>query len=139
MRTYEIIFILKSDLPEEEADRFLSQMEGIVTSSGGTIRKIDKMGLRRLAYTIDRYRDGQYVLFSIDCEVATVKEFERRLRVAEPVIKHLTVRVDEEMKRIEKLHAIRAKKLARKKPKPGSGAGAGPGAAPGSEPAAASA
>ncbi len=141
MRTYEIIFILKPDFPEEEFDKFLSQMEGIVTTGGGTIRKIDKMGLRRLAYMIGRYRDGQYVLFSVDCEVATVKEFERRLRVAEPVIKHLTVRVDEEMKRLEKLHAIRAKKLARKKPRPGSkpapAAAPDSGAAPGGEPAAA--
>jgi small subunit ribosomal protein S6 len=130
MRIYEIIFILKPDLPEEEADRFISQMEGIVTSTGGTIRKIDKMGQRRLAYTIGRYREGQYVLFALDCEVPTVKEFERRLRVSDPVIKFLTVRVDEEMKRVEKLQAIRAKKLARKKPRPSK---------PGAEPAASTA
>ena len=129
MRTYEIIFILKPDLPEEETDRFVSQMEAVVTSTGGTIRKIEKMGRKRLAYTIDRCRDGQYVLFSVDCEVPTVKEFERRLRVAEPVIKFLTVRVDEEMKRLEKLQGIRAKKLARKKPKPGAGQGSEPAAA----------
>lgn len=120
MRTYEITFILKPDLPEEEMDRFVSQMEAIVTSTGGTIRKIEKMGQRRLAYVIDRYREGQYVLFALDCEVATVREFERRLRVTDSVIKFLTVRVDEEIKRIEKLQQARAKKLARKKPKPGS-------------------
>lgn len=131
MRTYEIIFILKPDLPEEEADRFISQMEGIVTSTAGTIRKIDKMGQRRLAYTIGRHREGQYVLFALDCDVATVREFEHRLRVTDSVIKFLTVRVDEEIKRIEKLQQARAKKLARKKPKPGS--------KPGPEPAAATA
>ncbi len=130
MRTYEIIFILKPDLPEEEMDRFISQMEGIVTSTGGTIRKIDKMGQRRLAYLIGRYREGQYVLFVVDCEVATVKEFERRLRVSDQAIKFLTVRVDEEIKRLGKLQQARAKKLGRKKPKP---------AQPGPEPAAASA
>ena len=130
MRIYEIIFILKPDLPEEEADRFISQMEGIVSSTGGTIRKLEKMGQRRLAYVINRYREGQYLLFVLECEVATVKEFERRLRVSDPVIKFLTVRVDEEMKRLEKLQAIRAKKLARKKPKPGR---------PGAPPAAAAA
>ena len=133
MRTYEIIFIIKPDVSEEDADRFISQMEGIVTSSGGTIRKLDKMGIRHLAYTIGRYRDGRYVMFTVDCDVATVKEFERRLRVAEPVIKFLSVRIDEEVKRLEKLQAIRAKKLARKKPK------APRLERPGSEPAAASA
>ena len=120
MRTYEITFILKPDLPEEEVDRFIAQMEGIVTSTGGTIRKIDKIGQRRLAYLIGRYKDGLYVMFSLDCEVPTVREFERRLRVTDSVIKFLTVRVDEELKRVEKLHAARAKKLAKKKPKPGS-------------------
>lgn len=119
MRIYEIIFILKPETSEEEADRFIGQMEGIVTSSGGTIRKIEKMGQRRLAYLVDRYREGQYVLFSVECDVNTVKEFERRLRVTDAVIKFLSVRIDEEMKRYQKLQGIRAKKLARKKPKPG--------------------
>jgi small subunit ribosomal protein S6 len=145
MRTYEIIFILKPDVAEEEADRFISQMEGVVTSTGGTIRKLDKMGVRHLAYTIGRYRDGRYYLFTVDCDVATVKEFERRLRVAEPVIKFLSVRIDEEMKRLEKLQGIRAKKLARKKPRGGpeprggSEPRGGPEPRGGSEPAAASA
>jgi small subunit ribosomal protein S6 len=128
MRTYEITFILKPDLPEEEADKFVAQMEGIVTSTGGTIHKIDRIGQRRLAYLIGRYKDGVYVMFTLDCEVPTVKEFERRLRVTDSVIKFLSVRVDEEIKRVEKLHAERAKKFAKKKPKP---------AKPGSEPAAA--
>jgi small subunit ribosomal protein S6 len=126
MRIYEVIFILQPDLAEEEADRLISQMEGVVTSTGGTIRKVDKMGQRHLAYAIGKYREGRYVLFVLECEVATVKELERRLRVTDPVMKFLTVRVDEEMKRLEKLRAIRAKKLARKKPK----------SKPGAEPAA---
>ena len=132
MRIYEIIFILKSDLPEEETDRFISQMEGVVTSTGGTIRKVEKMGQRHLAYAVGRQREGQYVLFVLECEVPTVREFERRLRVSDPVIKFLTVRVDEEMKRLEKLQRVRAKKLARKKPRSGSEtrSGSEPAAAP---------
>jgi small subunit ribosomal protein S6 len=128
MRTYEIIFILKPEIPEEEGDRLIAQMELIVTSTGGTIRKIEKMGQRRLAYLVGRYREGHYVLFVVDCEAATIKEFERRLRVSDAVIKFQSVRVDEETKRLEKLRGIRAKKLARKKPKP---------PRPGAEPAAA--
>jgi small subunit ribosomal protein S6 len=139
MRTYEIIFILKPDIAEEDADRFIAQMEGVATSTGGTIRKLDKMGLRHLAYTIGRYRDGRYYLFTVDCDVATVKEFERRLRVADPVIKFLSVRIDEEMKRLEKLQGIRAKKLARKKPRQRPEPRGGPEPKGGPEPAAASA
>jgi small subunit ribosomal protein S6 len=121
MRTYETIFILKPDLPEEEIDQFISQMETIVTSTGGNIRQVERMGRRRLAYMIRKYREGYYTLFDMECEVPAVRELERRLRVADPVIKYLTVRMDEQTKRLNKLQGVRAKKLARKKPKPGSG------------------
>ena len=119
MRTYEIMFILKPDLPEGEADRFVSQMEGVITSTGGSLRKTDRMGRRHLAYRIQRYREGEYVLFLTDSEAATVQEAERRLKVADPVLKYITVRVDEATKRIAKMQQKRAKRASRKKPKSG--------------------
>ncbi|MBI3894846.1 MAG: 30S ribosomal protein S6 [Acidobacteria bacterium] len=115
MRTYEIMFILKPDLPEEEVDRFISSMETLVTSTGGTIRKVEKMGRRHMGYSIRRYREGQYALFVTDCEFSTIQEFERRLKVADSVIKFLTVRTDEEIKKAEKMQKIRAKRTARRK------------------------
>jgi small subunit ribosomal protein S6 len=123
MRIYEIIFILKPEVTEEDTDKFIALMEGVVTSTGGTMRRVEKMGIRRLAYMIGHHRDGQYVLFSVNGEAATVKEFERRLRVSEQIIKFLTVRVDLDMKRYEKLQAIRSKKLAKKKPRGGQSQG----------------
>ncbi len=120
MRTYETIFILKPDLPEEEIESFISQMETVVTSTGGNVRQVDRMGRRRLAYMVGKHREGYYTLFALECEVPAVRELERRLRVADSVIKYLTVRMDEQTKRLNKLQKIRAKKLARKKPKPGS-------------------
>ena len=126
MRTYEIIFILKPDLPEEEASRFVSQMEGVVTTTGGTVRKVDRMGRRRLAYRIQRYMEGEYVLLATESEAPTVLEVERRLKVAEPVLKYITVRTDEEMKRLAKKQQIRARRSARKKPKPSAESAASP-------------
>jgi small subunit ribosomal protein S6 len=117
MRIYEIMFILKPDIPEEESERIISQMESVVTSTGGTLRKTDRMGRRRLAYFVRRYREGQYVLLDAECGVATVQELERRLKVAEPVLKFQTVRIDEELKRAAKLQAARSKHSARRKPK----------------------
>jgi len=117
MRTYEIMFILKPDLPEEEAGRFVSQMEGVVTATGGTLRKTDRMGRRRLAYRIQKYHEGEYVLLATESEAPTVLEVERRLKVAEPVLKFITVRTDEETKRLAKKQQIRAKRSARKKPR----------------------
>ena len=126
MRIYEIMFILKPDIPEEESERIISQMENVVTSTGGTLRKTDRMGRRRLAYFVRRYREGQYVLLDAECGVATVQELERRLKVTEPVLKFQTVRIDEELKRAAKLQATRSKHSARRKPK----AGPEPAAAP---------
>lgn len=118
MRTYEIMFILRPDLPEEEIDRVISQMESVVTSTGGRLQKTDKMGRRHLAYKIAKQREGYYVLFVLECGPATVQELERRLKVAEPVVKYLTVRVDEELKRLQKLQGARAQKVASQKPRP---------------------
>ncbi|OFV93712.1 MAG: 30S ribosomal protein S6 [Acidobacteria bacterium RIFCSPLOWO2_02_FULL_61_28] len=117
MRTYEIIFILKPDLPEGEADRFVTQMEGVVTSTGGTLRKVDRMGRRHLAYRIQKYKEGEYVLLVTDSGAPTVQEVERRLKVSDPVLKYQTVRVDEDMKRLAKRQQERAQRSSRKHPK----------------------
>ena len=126
MRTYETIFILKPDLPEEDAGKFVTQMEGVVTSTGGNLQKTDRMGRRRLAYRIQKYHEGEYVLLVSEAGPATVLEVERRLKVAEPVLKYLTVRTDEHLKRIAKKQKERAKRSARKKPKQSAESSASP-------------
>ena len=68
MRSYEIMFIVNPNVPEEEIDKINSQLEGIITSGGGTVGKIEKMGKRRLAYDVDKHREGYYVLFVIEIE-----------------------------------------------------------------------
>ena len=73
----------------------------------------EKMGKRRLAYTVRRFREGLYVLFTLEGSGEMIHEIERRLRVSEPVIKFLTVRVDEEQKRLAKVKAIRATRVKR--------------------------
>ena len=95
-------------------------------ATGGTLRKTDRRGRRRLAYLIRRYRDGQYVLLDAECEAPTIQELERRLKVTEPVLKYQTVRVDEEQKRVKKLQQVRLKHSARKKPRGGPEAAASP-------------
>jgi len=115
MRNYEIIFIVRPDLPEEDTDKLISQMDLLVTSTGGTVKKMEKLGRRRLAYKINRIQEGLYVLFVLDCQPATIQEFERKLKVSDPVIKFMTVRLDEEMKKVEKFRRSRAKRTARRK------------------------
>ena len=114
MRSYEIMFIVNPSSPEEEIDKINSQLEGIITSGGGTIEKIEKMGKRRLAYDVDKHREGFYVLFVVAANGEIIKECERRLRVMDAVIKYITVRTDEDARRFEKIKHFRQKRAARR-------------------------
>jgi small subunit ribosomal protein S6 len=114
MRHYEIMFIVNPNAAEEEIDKINTQVEGIVTSGGGTVDKVEKMGKRRLAYEVDRHREGYYVLFVITANGDIVKECERRLRVMDAVIKYITVRTDEEVRRLDKMKSYRQKRAARR-------------------------
>ena len=118
MRIYEILFIVRPDVPEEEIDGIIEPLRNVITASGGTVDKIDKWGKRRLAYRVRKYREGYYILlqFSTAQAAEMVKELERRLRVSDTVIKFLTVRIDQELKRLEKLKKKREKRATRKPP-----------------------
>lgn len=122
MRSYEIVFIVRPDVADEEVDKLIAQMEGVVATAGGKMEKVEKMGRRRLAYRVQRQREGFYVLFNVQGTGDTVKEFERRLKVTDTVIKFLTVRTDETLIRAEKFKALRAKQESkRRRAKPAAG------------------
>jgi len=107
-RTYEVMFIVRPDMVDEDQDKLISSLESSVTSAGGTVNNVEKMGKRRLAYTVRKFQDGLYLLLTLEASGQAVAELERRLRVTEPVIKFITVRVDEEQKRLDKVKKIRA-------------------------------
>src|SRR5580704_4020030 len=109
-RTYELMFIVRPDMTEEDLDKLIATLSGVVAPSGGSVQKVDKMGKRRLAYTVKRFHEGIYVLMVVEGGGAVVHELERRLRVTEQVIKFLTVRTDEEQKRLDKVKALRDSK-----------------------------
>ncbi|HTW59360.1 MAG TPA: 30S ribosomal protein S6 [Terriglobales bacterium] len=106
-RTYELMFIVRPDMTEEDLDKLISTLQSVVPPAGGNVVKVEKMGKRRLAYTVRRFHDGIYVLLVVEGGGAVIHELERRLRVTEPVIKFLTVRIDEEQKRLAKIKALR--------------------------------
>jgi small subunit ribosomal protein S6 len=106
-RTYELMFIVRPDMTDEDLDKLISTLQSAVPAAGGTVKSVEKMGKRRLAYTVRRFNDGIYVLLVVEGGGAVIHELERRLRVTEPVIKFLTVRIDEEQKRLAKIKAIR--------------------------------
>ena len=115
-RNYEVMFIVRPDMGEEDLNKLISTLESSVTSAGGTA-KSEVWGKRRLAYKVGRFNDGIFVLMLIDAAGAVVHEVERRLRVTEQVIKFLTVRTDEELKRLDKIKKLRdSKKKASAQP-----------------------
>ena len=116
MRIYELVFIVKPDLPEGEMESVIEQFTGAVSEGGGTVMKVEQWGKRRLAYRVKQHHEGYYVLmqYSTDDNTSLAKEIERRLRVSDPVIKYITIRIDEELKRLEKLKKKREKRSGRK-------------------------
>ncbi len=114
MRIYEELFIVKPDAPEEEVNAFVEQLKTQLTTAGATVDKVDLWGKRRLAYKVDKYREGSYVLFQFTAGPETVKELERRLRVSDVVLKFLTVRIDETLKRLDKRKKERDKRAAKR-------------------------
>ena len=126
-RTYELMFIVRPDMTEEDQDKLISTLQTAVTASGGQVKNVEKMGKRRLAYTVRKFHDGMYLLLTYEGGGGLVHELERRLRVTEPVIKFLSVRIDEEQKRLDKIKAIKdAKRKPAPAPAPAEAAGEAP-------------
>jgi small subunit ribosomal protein S6 len=105
-RSYEVMFIVRPDMVEEDLNKLISTLDSTVTSAGGTA-KSEVWGKRRLAYKVGKFNDGIFVLMMIEGAGAIVHEVERRLRVTEQVIKFLSVRTDEELKRLDKVKKLR--------------------------------
>ena len=131
-RTYELMFVVRPDLTEEELDKLVSTLESQANAAGAAVKNIERMGKRRLAYSVRKFNDGMYVLFTLLASGEGLHELERRLRVAEPVIKFLTVRMDEEIKRADKMKKLRDAKRRHVPAPPVAPAAT---AEPGSEPA----
>lgn len=113
MRTYEVMIIVRPDMADEDLDKLVSTLEGHIGTAGGTLTNTERMGKRRLAYEVRGFADGTYVLFTVEGEGKIITEIERRLRVAEPVIKFITVRTDETQKRLDKIKKLRAERVKR--------------------------
>jgi small subunit ribosomal protein S6 len=118
MRIYEELFIVKPDAVPEEVDAYIGQVKDIITGAGGTIEKEEKWGTRKLAYRVQKYAEGVYVLLQFSAKPETIHELERRMRVQDMVIKFITVRIDEKMKKIEKRRKHREKRAAKRPPPP---------------------
>src|ERR1700687_4066522 len=117
-RNYELMFIVRPDMVDDDLNKLISTLESSVTSAGGMTQS-EGWGKRRLAYRVGKFNDGIFVLMMIEATGAIVHKVEPRLRGTEPVIKFLTLRTDEELKRLDKIKKLRdSKKKASAAPAP---------------------
>ena len=114
-RLYDLIFICRPDTPETDIDKLITTIEHSIAEKGATVDKLEKWGRKRMAYRVHKLREGFYVYFSLrSSQGDLIKELERRLKVNDSVIKYLTVRLDEDMKRKEKFNKRRERRTARR-------------------------
>ncbi|HLJ17872.1 MAG TPA: 30S ribosomal protein S6 [Bryobacteraceae bacterium] len=114
MRIYEELFIVRPDATDEEIDPLIEQVKHVIAGAHGNVEKLEKWGVRKLAYRVSKRWEGYYVLVQFTAGPEAVKEIERRLRVSDLVMKFITVRIDERLKKIDKRKKAREKRAHRK-------------------------
>jgi small subunit ribosomal protein S6 len=132
MRTYEVLFILSPQVPEEEATKLSNDFKAVAEGTGAKLTHEEAWGRRRLAYPINKFTEGNYHLFVFETE-AGLNELDRRMKNSDRIVRHMIVRTDLDHKRAEKL-AKRNPKKERARPAPSFAASA-PASAPMAAPA----
>ena len=95
MRAYEVMYIIRPDLDEEQTNAVIEKFKSLIENNGGEITKLDKWGKRKLAYEIKHSREGFYVLILLNGEPNTVAELDRVFRITDEVLKHIILRGDD--------------------------------------------
>ena len=114
-RKYELVYIVSPDASDEQVTELHTQIEQIVQRFQGTFDKTENWGRRKLAYEIGKHREGTYVVETITGSGELMKEIDRRLRVIDQVIRHLVVRVDEELQVADRTRSARQAASARRR------------------------
>ena len=114
-RQYELVYLIAPDVGDDGVSGLHTQVDEIVTQGGGKIEKTDNWGRRRLAYEIDRNKEGTYVLELFTGPGELVRELDRRLKVVDGVLRHLIVRVDDDLRKAEHARARRQNKQQRRR------------------------
>ena len=114
-RQYELVYIVKPDASDQEVADLHTQVEQIVQRFHATLDKTENWGRRKLAYEIGHHREGNYVVETISGSGDVMKEIDRRLRVTDQVIRHLVVRVDDELRVAERTREARKANQARRR------------------------
>jgi len=96
MRKYEIMYIIRPDMEEEAQKTLIERFQNVLTDNGAEIEKVDEMGKRRLAYEIQDYRDGYYVVINFSGDEKAINEFDRQAKFSDDIIRHIAIREDDQ-------------------------------------------
>jgi small subunit ribosomal protein S6 len=113
-RTYEVMYIVDPETPADKIEKLNEAVGKVIEKEGGTVVRMDDIGQRTLAYPIKKHTEGHYVLFEIDGSGQEILELERRMRVNDMIMRYITVRIDEDRKRADKMRAKREKRSAQR-------------------------
>ncbi len=92
MRKYEVMYIIRPDVEQEAVEALVEKLNGIITNGGGEITGHEVIGKKRLAYEINKFRDGIYVLTNFTADGSVVNELDRVIKITDEIIRHLVVR-----------------------------------------------
>ena len=114
-RVYEMMYIAAPTTANEDIEKLNDALGKLVEAEGGSVVKIEDMGVRKLAYKINKLSEGHYVLFEIEGSGREIAELERRMRVNDAIVRYITVRVDEDRKKSEKIRSKRENRTAKRR------------------------
>ena len=89
MKKYEMLYILSTELSDEAKEEIISKFENVVKENGGNVEKVDKWGVKKLAYPINYKEDGYYVLMTFECDVNLITELKRVARITDGILRRL--------------------------------------------------
>jgi small subunit ribosomal protein S6 len=113
-RTYEVMYIIDPETPADKIGKLNEAVGKLIEKEGGTVVRMDDVGIRNLAYPIQKKYEGHYVLFEIEGSGQEIAELERRMRVNDMILRYITVRVDEDRKKADKMRTKREKRQAQR-------------------------
>lgn len=113
-RTYEVMYIIDPETDGEKITKLNDAVGKLIKKEGGEVVRMDDIGMKELAYPIQKKNTGHYVLFEIEGSGQEIAELERRMRVNDMIMRYITVRVDEDRKKAAKLREKREARAAKR-------------------------
>ncbi len=113
-RTYEVMYIVDPETPVDKIGKLNEAVGALIEKQGGTVVRMDDIGQRTLAYPIRKKTEGHYVLFEVDGSGQEIMELERRMRVNDMIMRYITVRIDEDRKKADKMRMKREKRASQR-------------------------